>query len=302
MVEVTSVRTKKKFGWLEHDNIIGYIFLSPFLLFLFFFMILPIFQGLYMSFFDWSALTPPVFVGWGNFQTMFQDDVFWSSLWHTIYFVIISTLPLVALGLAIALVLNKSFRGRFLVRGMFFFPYLLTVSVIATIWRWLLQDHFGLINYYLGKIGLPQLNWLTEPNLAMVSIALATIWWTVGFNVIIFLAGLQEIPEQLYEAAKIDGANSFQSFCHITIPQLRPSMIFVLITQIIASFQVFGQVNVMTAGGPFGSTRTMVQYIYEAGFKYLKMGYASALAYILFAIMFICTILQWKLLTTENDE
>jgi multiple sugar transport system permease protein len=288
--------------WPERDNVIGYVFLLPFLIFLFVFMILPIFQGLYMSFFDWNVLTPPTYVGLDNFRTMFQESDFWSALWHTVYFVLISTLPLVVIGLLIALGLNKSFRGKVLVRGMFFFPYLLTVSVIATIWRWLLQQHFGLVNYYLGKIGLTQLNWLGEPNLAMISIALATIWWTIGFNIIIFLAALQEIPEQLYEAARIDGATPFQSFYFITIPQLRSSLVFVFITQIIASFQIFGQVAVMTGGGPFGSTRTFVQYIYEQGFKFLKMGYASALAYILFAIMFICTILQWKLFTTENDE
>lgn len=290
------------FAWLEKDNVIGYVFLAPFLLFMALFMILPIFQGLYMSFFDWNALTPPSFVGLGNYQTMFQDGDFWSSLWHTVYFVIISTLPLVGLGLLIALGLNKPFRGKTVARGLFFFPYLLTVSVVATIWRWILQEHFGLLNYYLGQIGIASLNWLGEPNLAMISIALATLWWTVGFNVVVFLAALQEIPEQLYEAARIDGATPWQLFWYITIPQLKASLIFVFITQIIASFQVFGQVNVMTGGGPFGSTRTLVQYIYEQGFKYLKMGYASAVAYILFAIMLIGTLLQWKVFTTDNDE
>ncbi len=290
------------FAWLEKDNVIGYVFLAPFLLFMVLFMILPIFQGLYMSFFDWNALTPPSFVGLGNYQTMFQDSDFWSSLWHTVYFVIISTLPLVGLGLLIALGLNKPFRGKTVARGLFFFPYLLTVSVVATIWRWILQEHFGLLNYYLGRIGIASLNWLGEPNLAMISIALATLWWTVGFNVVVFLAALQEIPEQLYEAARIDGATPWQLFWYITIPQLKASLIFVFITQIIASFQVFGQVNVMTGGGPFGSTRTLVQYIYEQGFKYLKMGYASAVAYILFAIMLIGTLLQWKVFTTDNDE
>ncbi|TCL58813.1 multiple sugar transport system permease protein [Hydrogenispora ethanolica] len=292
----------RRFAWLEKDNVIGYVFLAPFLIFLFLFMILPIFQGLYMSFFDWNALTPPAFVGLGNFQTMFGEVDFWSSLWHTVYFVIISTLPLVGLGLAIALGLNRSFRGKTIARGLFFFPYLLTVSVVATIWRWVLQEHFGLLNYYLGKLGAASLKWLGDPNLAMISIALATLWWTVGFNVVVFLAALQEIPEQLYEAARIDGATPWQLFRHITLPQLQTSLTFVFITQIIASFQVFGQVNVMTGGGPFGSTRTLVQYIYEQGFKYLKMGYASAVAYLLFAIMFVCTALQWKLFSNDNDE
>ncbi|MGE5582473.1 MAG: carbohydrate ABC transporter permease [Bacillota bacterium] len=287
--------------WLERDYAAGYVFLAPFLIFLLLFMIIPIIQGLYISFYNWGILDEPVFIGLGNFQSMLQEGDFWSSLWHTVYFVILSTLPLVGLGLIFALGLNNTFRGKVLARGMVFFPYLLTVSVVATIWRWLLQEHFGLVNYYLVKIGLMKLNWLGDANLAMVSITLATIWWTVGFNVIIFLAALQEIPEELYEAAKIDGAGSFQSFYCITIPQLKSSMIFVFITQIIASFQVFGQVNVMTGGGPFGSTRTMVHYIYEQGFKFLKMGYASAVAYVLFAIMFAFTIAQWKLFKTENE-
>jgi multiple sugar transport system permease protein len=179
---------------------------------------------------------------------------------------------------------------------MIFFPYLLTVSIVGIVWRWMLQRNYGLVNYYLGKMGIAPLGWLAEARTAMPSIALATIWWTIGFNLVVFLAALQDIPEELYEAARIDGAGPVKSFLRITVPLVRPTTIFVVIMQVIASFQVFGQVFVMTGGGPYGSTRTVVQYLYEQGFRYFRMGYASAIAYVLFFIMFVLTIVQWRVM------
>lgn len=253
-----------------------------------------------MSFHEWGIFGYPRYVGVDNYVSLWQDDTFWSSLWHTIYFVILTTPPLVVLGLLLAVGLNIPFKGKALTRGMIFFPYLLTVSITGAIWRWMLQRNYGLVNYYLGRLGFAPLGWLTEASTAMPAVAIATIWWTVGFNVIVFLAALQDIPEQLYEAAKIDGAGGIKSFFKITLPLLKPTMFFVVIMQIIASFQVFGQVFVMTGGGPYGTTRTLVQYLYEQGFRYFRMGYASAMAYVLFLIMLILTLVQWKFIGSRE--
>lgn len=276
------------------DAIAGYVLLLPFLLVLVVVVLYPLVQGFYMSFHNWGIFGQPTFIGLQNYRQLWTDDTFRSSLWHTVYFVLLTTPPLVILGLLMAAGLNYPFRGRTAVRGMIFFPYLLTVSIISIIWRWMLQRNYGLVNYYLGKLGFEAVGWLAEARTAMPSIALATIWWTIGFNVVVFLAALQDIPEELYEAARIDGAGAVKSFFRITVPLIRPTMAFVIIMQVIASFQVFGQVFVMTGGGPYGSTRTVVQYLYEQGFRYFRMGYASAIAYVLFFIMFILTIIQWK--------
>lgn len=290
----------QRYYWFERDNVVGYAFLSPYLIFLVLFLLYPIARGFYISFHEWGVFGRPDFIGLDNYSSLIRDKDFWSSMWHTLYFVLLSTMPLVVIGLLVALGLNMPFRWKALARGMFFFPYLLTVSVVGTIWRWLLQDQYGIVNYYMENLGLPRLHWLGDARWAMPSIAISTIWWTVGFNIVVFLAALQDIPEHLYEAARIDGATPRQSFWYITLPLLSPTTLFVVIMQVIASFQIFGQVYVMTGGGPYGSTRVLVQYIYEQGFRYFKMGYASALAYILFAVMFVFTMLQWRLFSREQ--
>lgn len=285
-----------RFSKRVSDAIAGYVLLLPFLIVLVVVVLYPLIQGFYMSFHNWGIFGDPVWVGLENYRQLWTDNNFRSSLWHTVYFVLLTTPPLVILGLLLAAGLNYPFRGRTLVRGMIFFPYLLTVSIVGIVWRWMLQRNYGLVNYYLGKMGIAPLGWLAEARTAMPSIALATIWWTIGFNLVVFLAALQDIPEELYEAARIDGAGPVKSFLRITVPLVRPTTIFVVIMQVIASFQVFGQVFVMTGGGPYGSTRTVVQYLYEQGFRYFRMGYASAIAYVLFFIMFVLTIVQWRVM------
>lgn len=285
-----------RFSKRTSDVIAGYVLLLPFLIVLVTVVLYPLIQGLYMSFHNWGIFGDPVYVGLDNYRQLWTDSNFRSSLWHTLYFVLLTTPPLVILGLLLAAGLNYPFRGRTAVRGMIFFPYLLTVSIVGIVWRWMLQRNYGLVNYYLGKLGAAPVGWLAEARTAMPSIALATIWWTVGFNLVVFLAALQDIPEELYEAARIDGAGPVKSFLRITVPLVRPTTMFVIIMQVIASFQVFGQVFVMTGGGPYGSTRTVVQYLYEQGFRYFRMGYASAIAYVLFFIMFVLTLIQWRIM------
>lgn len=280
---------------VDTDAVAGYVFLAPYLLFLAAFLVYPVANGLYMSFHDWEVFTEPEWTGLGNYVRLMGDQSFLASVWHTVYFVLLTTGPLVVLGLLVAAGLNGEFLGRTVVRAGYFYPYLLSVTVVGVIWRWILQGEYGLLNYYLGMVGLPKLRWLGDARWAMPSIAIATIWWTLGFNVVVFLAALQDIPRDLIEAARVDGATRMQVFRHITLPLLTPATVFVVIMQVIASFQIFGQVYVMTGGGPYGSTRTVVQYLYEQGFRYFKMGYASAIGYALFAIMFLFTIVQWRL-------
>lgn len=223
----------------QSDAIAGYVFILPYLFFLVTVILYPLIQGLYMSFHEWGIFGAPKYVGIANYNQLITDSNFWSSLWHTLYFVLLTTPALVVIGLLLATGLNTSFRGRSLARGMIFFPYLLTVSIVSAIWRWMLQRNYGLVNYYLGKIGVKPVGWLTEARTAMPAVAVATIWWTVGFNVIVFLAALQDIPQQLYDAATIDGADGVKSFFKITVPLLKPTIFFVVVMQIISSFQVF---------------------------------------------------------------
>lgn len=285
--------------WIDSELVVGYVFLMPYVVFLLIFLLYPMVKGLYISLHEWNVFGNPEFIGLANYTKLFADDKFWSSLSHTLYFVLLSTIPLVCLSLLFALGLDMPMCLRNALRGMFFFPYLLPVSVVATLWRWILQKEYGLLNYYLNRIGIQAPYWLGDARWAMPSIAITTVWWTIGFNIVIFLAALQDIPQELQDAARIDGANAGKVFWYITLPLLRPTLLFVVVMQVIASFQIFGQVYVMTGGGPYGSTRTIVQYLYEQGFRYFKMGYASAIAYTLFAIMMVFTLIQWKLLEID---
>ncbi len=272
----------------------GYLFLAPYLVVVAVFMVYPIFSGLWISLHDWAILgSNRPFVGLANYAKMLGDDTFWKSLGNTLYFVVLSTPLLVVVGLLFALLLNTKVPGRTFFRAAVFLPYILSISVVGMLWLWLLQPRHGLLSWHLRGIPfLASVNWLGDPRLAMPSIALTTVWWTVGFNMVLFLAGLQDIPAELRDAAKIDGAGRFQEFWYITLPLLRRITLFVVVMQVIRSFQIFGQVYIMTGGGPYGATRVLVQYIYESGFKYWKMGYASAMAYVLLAFIMVFTLAQ----------
>jgi multiple sugar transport system permease protein len=248
-----------------------------------------------MSFTEWTIVGSPKFVGLENFQNMLTDQRFLTALKNTVFFVGLTVPALVILGLLIAIFLNQDLRGKALGRVAIFTPYVLMSTVVGVIWTWLLEKDFGLINVYLGKLGIPGPPWLVDPDTAMFGIIIATVWWTVGFNTVLFLAGLQDIPEEYYEAAQIDGANSLQIFFLITIPLLSPTIFMVILLSIINSFQVFDQVYVMTSGGPGMATLTLVQYIYTAAFQFRKMGYGAAVASVLFAILIIFALLQIRL-------
>ena len=230
-----------------------------------------------------------------------SDAVFWSSFGNTLQFVLLSTPLIVGVALVLALPLAKPGRTASVLRVLFFAPYVLSVAVLTLIWGFLLNPDLGLVARATGWIGMDPISWLTEPGYAMVAIVVATLWWTMGFNLVLFIAGLQDIEPSLHEAATLDGANAWERFIHITVPGLRRTLVLVTVLQVIASFQIFGQVYIMTRGGPGGSTRVVIQHIYESSFREFRLGYGAALSVVLFAVMLIASAIQFRLLRSEDD-
>ncbi len=278
----------------------GILFSIPFLLVFATFLIFPIIFGFIVSFYDYNAFLARTWVGLKNYITIFSDETFYSSLKNTLVFVLLSTPFLLVIGFFMALIVTSKLKIRSAAENMFFLPYMLSMTVVGTLWAWIFQKSYGVLNHLLEFVGLPIISWLTEPMPAMWSVIIATIWWTAGFNMVLMSAGIKQISADVYEAALIDGANNFQKTIYVTLPLLRPTLSLCLILQIIASFNVFGQVYVMTGGGPYGSTQVLVQYIYESGFRYFKMGYSSAMAYILFFIVVVISIVLNKLLKEDK--
>jgi multiple sugar transport system permease protein len=284
---------------LKRGSLSPFLYLAPFLLFFIVFEIYPIFQGLYVSLTRWDLATPPRFIGLANYAGLLKDTLFWTALRNTSLFVALNAPLAVVVPLSLALLVNEPIHGRAIFRSAFSTPLMISVATVGVLWQWFYNPAFGLINYYLGLVGLPGQNWLSQTGWAMIAVVVTTVWWTSGFNMILFLAGLQDIPEHLYDAAKIDGAGGWGLFRYVTLPGLRATLLFVGVTTIIGSFRVFGQVFVMTNGGPFDSTRTIVQHIYESGFRYFKMGVASSVAWVLFSIVLVFTFIQFRLLKEQ---
>ena len=224
-----------------------------------------------------------------------NDAAFWVSLRNTLTFTVIATPLLMALGLGLALALHTPHRGQGLYRAIFFLPYVLPISAVTLIWSYLLNPDRGLIAGFLGRFGIKGIAFLSDPHLAMPSIIVTSVWWGVGFNLVLFLAGLQDIDPHLHEAASLDGASSWQQFRYITFPGLRHVTQLVTVTQLIASFQIFGQVFIMTRGGPGNATQVLIQHIYETGFKNYQLGYAATLSVFLFLVMAAVSAIQFRL-------
>ena len=275
-----------------------YLFLLPALVLFLVFRVYPLLNGLWLSFTSARlGRTQYTFVGFSNYQKLLSDDRFLLSLVNTAYYTAASTLPILALPLLLAVVLNRDVPLKALLRGAFFFPFTLSVVTVGLTWLWLLDPLVGPFNYYLKRIGLPVGSLLAEPQSAMWGIVVTSVWWVTGYYLVIYLAGLQDIPRHLYEAAAIDGAGAWRSFWSITLPLLRPVFLFVFVIHIIGSFQIFGQVFIMTQGGPGDATRTVVQHLYETAFQNLfAFGSASAMAWVLFAVILVFSVLQFRIL------
>lgn len=268
-------------------------FLAPATIYLAVFTLGPVLFALYISFHSWEVLSPQkYFVGFANFVELFNDPLFWNSLLNTfIYSLHVPVTMAIALGLAMAL--HQKIRGVTILRTLFFLPYITSFVAISTVWQWLYNTDFGLFNYLLSLIGIEPVAWLSDPVTAMPAVMLMSIWIQLGYQMVIFIAGLQGIPQHLYEAATIDGARPLTQFRRITLPLLRPTIFFILVTSIINSFQVFTYVYVMTQGGPLHSTEVLVYHIYKNAWEYFRMGYASAISWVLFLLILIVTIVQF---------
>ncbi len=277
-------------------KITPYLFITPPILAVLCLVAFPVFYAFYISFFDWNLLAQDKpFIGLGNYIKVLQENRFQGALYNTLYFVVAYVFSVNILGLILALI-AQGLKGflRSTVRITSFIPVITSMVAVSIVWIWLYQPTFGLFNHMLGKIGLGPYNWLKDPKLAMPSIIMMTVWKYVGFTMIIYIAGLVNIPEQYYDAAKVDGANSWNTIRYITLPLLKNVTVFLFATGVIGAFQVFVQTFIMTRGGPGTATNTIVLEIYFRGFQFLRMGEASSLAFILFGIILIATILQLK--------
>jgi multiple sugar transport system permease protein len=262
--------------------------LAPFLVVFILFFLAPALHTFYMSLTESSLTRTSAFVGLDNYATLLRDPAFSASLRHTFYFAALTVVPLAAVGLLMALVVNNFRRGGGLLLTTFFLPFVLPVSVMTLIVGWMLHPTLGLVNHVVGG----ERAWLADLEWAMPAVAMGTIWWTAGFNMLMFLAGLANIPAELYEAAALDGATRFQAFRHITWPALRPTFGMAMVLQLIASFKIFGQTYILTSGGPFNTTRVTLHYMYETAFVQSDAGYGAAIAMAFVAVVTCLSLLQ----------
>ncbi|HNY67355.1 MAG TPA: sugar ABC transporter permease [Bacillota bacterium] len=270
-------------------------FLAPTVVGFLLFSLIPIARSLYLSFTSWDILQPAEWVGLENYKVLLGSEEFWRVMRNTGEYIVLYVPLMLVSSLALAALLNRRFAGVGVYKVLFFLPVLTSWVAGSLIWRWILNHKYGLVNILLGHIGVAGPAWLDDKYWAMPGIVLASVWKDAGFFALIFLGALKGINHEYYEAAQIDGASPWNKFRHITLPLVSPTTFFVTITSIINSFQVFAQVQIMTYGGPAGATQVIMERIYKYAFQFFKMGYASALSWVLFVIILIITAIQWRL-------
>ena len=277
--------------------------MAPSLLILGAFVVFPILRSLYYSFFDWTvgAVSQP-FVGFGNYVQLFHDQQFWNALRITLEYTIVSVVLLVVLGFVAALLLQRDTLANRIVRSVFFFPTIVSLVTIGLVWKFLLDPDIGLVGGITTMLGLPSVAWLQSTSLALPTIIFVSVWKSIGFAMILFVAGLNGVPAERYEAAELDGANRWQTVWRITLPSIRPTMLFTSMILTIQSFQVFDLVYVMTGGGPVFHTDTLVNLLYRDGFVNYQTGYASAISWVLFVIIMLISLLQLRLFRYDDVD
>lgn len=277
---------------INNENI-GYLLIAPSYLIYLLFVLVPVLWTIVMSFTNYN-LREWHFTGISNYIQMFQDKVFLRSIWNTVRYSLMTIPVVMVLALCLAMLLNQRLKAKGFFRTLFYLPNIFSMVAVSMAWLYLYDTNSGILNRMLNGLGLESVGWVSNTAMSMISVAIMSIWNQVGYNMILFLSGLQGIPEHLYEAASIDGATRWQKFRHITLPQLAPTTFFVFVMACIHSFQVFGQVLIVTNGGPVNSTTTIAHQIYKNGFEYFHMGYASAQAVVLLLIILAITIVNWK--------
>jgi multiple sugar transport system permease protein len=285
-------RRRRSLLWREHVD--GYVFILPWMLGFFIFVAGPMVASFLISFMDWEIVTPARWSGLEQYRRLFNDRVFYLALYNTAYYVFIGVPLHLGLALLAAMAMNLNLRGIRIYRTLFFIPSITPVVASSLLWLWIFNPDFGLANSFLNWLGLPSLYWLQDPKIAKMSLIIMS-FWTIGGQMVILLAGLKGIPPALYEAAQIDGAGNWASFWNITLPMLSPAIFFNLILAIIGAFQVFTQAYIITDGGPENATLFYVLHLYRTAFENFRMGYASAMAWVLFVIILLFTYVQFRL-------
>lgn len=286
-------RLKRTKFWRRYE---GLLYIFPVFGGIIAFQAIPIVVSMYLSLADWNGIQPPKFVGLGNFRQMFANDpLYWETLRNTVLFTLGAIPATTVLAFLLALLCNRNVPGIAIFRAAYFAPYITNIVAIGYIWYWIYKPDQGVLNGMLSVFGIRGPDWLSDPNLALVSVIIVSVWQGAGYPMVIFLAGLQGIPHDLYEAASIDGASRTKQLFRVTIPLMTPSIFFVLITQFITSFQVFGVIYIMTQGGPGHSTSVYIYYLYQVAFSFGQFGYAAAMAWVLFVILGLITLIQWRL-------
>ncbi|WP_205666342.1 carbohydrate ABC transporter permease [Anaerosphaera multitolerans] len=284
----------KKYG--ELSKIKPYLMVSPAIIILAVFVLYPIGYMVYLSGFEWNLIGEKVFIGLGNFKALFTSEEFLQVVVNTMKYTFYTVFFSVGIALMLAEYLKESRKINSILQGIIFTPYVIPLISIAFIWMWLMDSDYGLLNYLLEVLEINSVKWLEDPKIALNSIILVSVWKGVGYNVIILLSAMHAVPKDLYEAANLDRASKQKVFFKITMPMISPSIFFLVLMNIISSFKVFETVSIMTQGGPMNSTNTLVFNLYEYGFKYYKIGYASAMGVVLMGLIGICTILYfWAL-------
>jgi len=292
---MTVLREKKTRSLKNTDAIWGYILIAPALIFVFGFTLLPVLGAFGISFAKWDLLSAPKLIGVGNYAKVFSDPVAKKTLINTFYYTFVSVPIGIILSLVLAVFLNQKVRGLSFFRTAYYIPVISSTVAVAMVFLWIFDTNYGLMNQVLSLIGLGPVRWLTDGKWAMVSVIIVSVWRSLGFNMIIFLAALQDVPADIHDAAAIDGANELKKFLYIVVPLVSPAIFFSTITNFIGSFQSFDIVYNMTAGGPARATYLIGFYIWEQAFKYLHMGYGASIAFVLFFMILILTLVQWGL-------
>ncbi|HXA23682.1 MAG TPA: sugar ABC transporter permease [Acetobacteraceae bacterium] len=281
--------------WTSHQRgLVPYLFIAPNMVLFTAFSFLPLLYAVYISFHDWTLIGEPDFIGIGNYRRLVHDPLFWRALVNTLLYAAGTVPTSMAIGMVLALALNRRVPARVFLRSVYFLPLIVSAVATGTIAAWMFNDNYGVLNAIIVRLGGSRVSWLSSPYWALPSLMLTTLWVRVGFCMVVYLAALQSIPRMYYEAARIDGASALRQFLHVTLPLLKPATFLLLVLSIIYSFHVFDLIYVMTGGGPGFSTTMLVQYIFRSAFVTAEMGYASAVGIALYVLILGFTILQWR--------
>lgn len=283
----------KKF--FDNDLFWASVFIFPSLLGILFFNFIPTLTSFYLSFTKWNLLGTPQFIGLSNYIGLFSDPLFYKVLYQTFLFVFFTVSLEIVIALLIAIMLNSLIIGKAFFRTVYFLPVITSMVAGSILWNWMFDPAYGFLNYILSFIGINPISWLSDEKWALFSIIIVSVWKNLGYSTVLIIAGLQTLPTECIEASKIDGANKYQTFLHVILPLLSPTIFMVAMVSFINAFQTFDSVYILTGGGPKNSTNIMVYWLYKNAFEYYNMGKASAIAYVLFAIILSFTLIQWNI-------